>query len=892
MRDSVDCFRLPLETVHLSNGLKVLLHPDHTLPVVAVHICYHVGSKDESPQLTGLAHLFEHLMFEGSVRHDDDYFRPLQEAGAMVNGSTSHDTTQYYEVVPSNFLERALWLEADRMGGLLPALSEAKLENQRSVVKNERLQRIDNQPYGRVSEELFSLLYPEHHPYHWPIIGWMDHLDIIQMKDVRQFFLDHYTPRRAVLTLSGDFDRDEALSLIEKHFGSIPGGLPPSRLVAKPTEMGGEYRRMLDESVALSRIDIAWPTVPRFGADEPALDILSLILGDSKDSRLRRRLERDEKIAHSIDAYHSSMALAGYFGVWGYALPQAELSRIEATIFDEVRRFAEEGPTEEEIQQARRWFANRSYSRVETVLSKAEMLQRFTFHLGEVEGDTLLEELARYEAVTRDDVVRVARQYLGDDRVIISVRPGANRATVPMGSVAASPSDKERGEVDYSLLPGPTATRPFTMPGVESYSLGPLMVRHVVSRKLPRVTMQLVVDAGSRREVMGKLGVARLTADCLEEGTSTRDPLAIARELERLGASISVDSGIETVALSMRSLRSTLQESTAIFADILTHPRFDVSDVERERDRLLAELAHREKQPRSLADDLIDEVIFGSRHPYGRPSDGTLEVVPRLSATDLHTHHQRFYVPTGGFLVVVGDVSRAEMEEILRQQLGDWLTRTSTEPWTPSEAVEPSPSRLHIIDRPEASQSVIRMGRLATRRDTPDYYAMVVLNTILGGSFSSRLNATLREEKGLTYGVQSSFVLRRESGSFLVGTDVDGRVTREAIRSMVDVLSGPAGDQPVTADELDDAKAYITRRFPARFETQSGILSQLVHTAVYGLPIDYYEHYLDRIDAVSLEDVARVAASYLDFDEMKIVLVGRKDEASGLEADLDDWLSN
>ncbi len=266
--------------------------------------------------------------------------------------------------------------------------------------------------------------------------------------------------------------------------------------------------------------------------------------------------------------------------------------------------------------------------------------------------------------------------------------------------------------------------------------------------------------------------------------------------------------------------------------------------------------------------------------------------VPRLSATDLHTHHQRFYVPTGGFLVVVGDVSRAEMEEILRQQLGDWLTRTSTEPWTPSEVVEPSPSRLHIIDRPEASQSVIRMGRLATRRDTPDYYAMVVLNTILGGSFSSRLNATLREEKGLTYGVQSSFVLRRESGSFLVGTDVDGRVTREAIRSMVDVLSGPAGDQPVTADELDDAKAYITRRFPARFETQSGILSQLVHTAVYGLPIDYYEHYLDRIDAVSLEDVARVAASYLDFEEMKNVLVGRKDEAAGLEADLDDWLSN
>jgi zinc protease len=890
MNESMDCFRLGLETVFLSNGLRVQLHRDRTLPVVAVHVCYHVGSKDESPSLTGLAHLFEHLMFEGSLRWDDDFFRPLQEAGAMVNGSTGHDTTQYYEVVPSNFLERALWLEADRMGGLLPALSHAKLENQRSVVKNERLQRIDNQPYGRVSEELFGLLYPADHPYHWPIIGWMEHLDLIQMPDVQGFFSQHYTPKRSVLTLSGDFDSDQALSMIERHFGSIAGGTARDPLTKRPTRLEGEYRRALDEPVALGRIDMAWPTVTPFDADEAALDILSLILGDGKDSRLRRRLEREEKLVHSVDAYHHSMALAGYFGVWGYALPTSSMGRIESIILEEIARLGQEGPTAEELDRARRWFANRAYSRVETVLSKAEMFQKYVFHRGEVHGEMLIDELARYERVIPSDIVRVANEYLGEERVVITVRPSPSRSSVSLGKVAASRSEKKRGPVDESLLPGPTAVPSFTMPATETYTIGPLMVRHVASEKLPRVTMQLVLDAGSLREPTSRLGIARLTADCMEEGTISRDPLSLARELERLGSTLSIQSGIETASMSMRSLRSTLADSVKIFADVLTSPRFDVADLAREKDRLLAELAHRQKQPRSLADDLIDGVIFGDAHPYGRPSDGTLEHVPTIGADDLIGHHHRFYVPTGAVLVVVGDVRRAEMESLLRESLGTWLEHPGHLAKSASDRLVSTPGRLHVIDRPEATQSVIRIGRWTTRRDTPDYEAMVLLNAILGGSFSSRLNAKLREEKGLTYGVQSSFVLRRETGSFLVGTDVDSRVTLEALETIIEVITGPLGREPVTADELADAKAYITRRFPARFETQAGILGQLVHTAVYGLPVDYYEQYLDRIAAVSLDDIARVARKYLGPDEMKVVLVGCPIESTRIDEEIERWI--
>ncbi|MBY0587478.1 insulinase family protein [bacterium] len=890
MIDSMDCFRLPLETVHLANGLRVLLHPDRSLPLVAVHVCYHVGSKDEQPTLTGLAHLFEHLMFEGSVRYDDDFFRPLREAGAMVNGSTGHDTTQYYEVIPSNFLERALWLEADRMGGLLPALSTAKLENQRSVVKNERMQRVDNQPYGRVGEELFSLLYPEPHPYHWPIIGWMDHLDMIEMTDVQKFFQQHYTPRRAVLTLSGDFDSDKALSMIEKHFGGIAGGSARLPLVPTPTRWTGEYRRTIDEPVALGRIDLAWPTVPRFAEDEAALDILSLILGESKDSLLRRRLEREEKIVHSLDAYHHTLALAGAFCIVAFALPGTESSRVEAIIVEEIARFCQQGPTDEELERAQRHLANRAYSRVETALSKAEMLQRYTFHRGEVKGDMLVDELARYQRVRSADLVRVAHQYLGENKIVVQVRPSPSSQRSSLGKVASSTSEKNRGPIDETLLPGPTPSPRFSMPTIESYRMGPVTVQHVTSRKLPRVTMQLIVDAGSLRESSSLLGQARLTADCLEEGTLSRDPLALARELERLGSTISVDSGIETVSLSLRSLRSTLADSVQIWSDILTNPRFDAADLAREKDRLLAELAHRQKQPRSLADDLIDEVIFGPTHPYGRPCDGSLEDVPRITRDDLFEHHHRYYVPMGAHLVVVGDVDRKEIEPLLRSAMGNWLEQNQATPRMPHEAIVPEKGRLHVIDRPEATQSVIRIGRLSTRRDTPDYYAMVLLNTILGGSFSSRLNAKLREEKGLTYGVQSSFVLRQQTGSFLAGTDVDSRVTREALQTMIEVIRGPIDREPVTSEELAEAKAYITRRFPARFETQSGILSQLSHTAVYGLPIDYYAHYLDHIAAVTLGDVSRVANDYLAMETMKFVLVGRREEFSEIEDKIESWI--
>ncbi|MGL5094409.1 MAG: M16 family metallopeptidase, partial [Planctomycetia bacterium] len=406
---------LPLESFRLSNGLRVFLLEDHAVPVVAVNVWYHCGSKDDDPACTGLAHLFEHLMFEGSARYDAEYFKPLQEAGGSVNGSTSNDRTNYYEVVPSHFLELALWMEADRMGGLLPVLSQAKLDNQRAVVQNERRQRVDNQPYGRVSELMGTMLYPDGHPYSWPIIGRMEHLDAASLDDVRGFFQAFYHPDNASLAVVGAFDRVEAVQWIEQYFGAIAPGKP-----RPPLDVAGHRRQAppapcrqdLEEAVALPRVDYAWRAAPRFHADEPALDFASMILGGrTKDSRFKRRLVYREKLASTVDCYHYGQQLSGVFGIRAYALPGVSLDAVEDSIRAEFRRFAAEPPTPDEMQRVRNSLHNQAYSRMETVLGRADALNHYLFSTGAATANSFLDELDAYERVTPADVIAAVERW-------------------------------------------------------------------------------------------------------------------------------------------------------------------------------------------------------------------------------------------------------------------------------------------------------------------------------------------------------------------------------------------------------------------------------------------------------------------------------------------------
>lgn len=882
MMESLDALELPIHSHRLGNGLRVIFHKDDSTPVVAVHVCYHVGSKDDPPQRTGIAHLLEHLMFEGSRHWDDDYFKPLQEAGASVNGSTGHDYTSYYEVVPTNFLERALWLEADRMANLLPALTAAKFENQRSVVKNERHQRVDNQPYGRVSEEIYALLFPEGHPYRWPIIGTREHLDAVSMKDAADFFRQAYCPANAVVVLAGCFDEHLALKALEKCFGNIPTGTAVARRLPVECVLQGSRRCLLDEPVGLGRIDVLWPTVPRFHPDEPALDFASHILGGGKDNRLRQALERDRRLAHSVSAYQSSLLLAGQFGVRAYALSGLSPEEIEPVIVDVIETLKSELPTDDEMQRTLNAFLNQAFSRLETNLSKANFVQHQVFHKGDVQAADFLHEIHALRSVRSHDVCRVVEQYLGPHRVSVLVRVGPSQnATKDLPAGQAVPKDRPGGNV--VLLPGPGPAPHFFVPRADRLRVGSLDVVLVRTRGKPRLLVELACDAGSAVEPPDQLGRAKLMAYCLDEGTAELEGPALAATIERLGAALGITAGIESSSMSLRALMSTFEESLALFAQVVSRPGFRQADVDRERDRLLAELAYKARQPQAIADEAIDELLFGPSHPYGRTSDGTPDGLAKQSSTDLFRFHGDCMTPKRSALFVVGDIEAAALERMVLSSFREW-TNPATE--RIDDALAPilsSEMNWRVLVRPEATQTVLRIGRLAPDRKTPDYEALVLLNTVLGGQFGSRLNEKLREEMGATYGVHSSFALRRHGGSFLAGADVEAARSQESLAAILDEIEAIATDRPIRSAELDYAKAYITRRFPARFETQSGILSHLTHMVVYGLPLDYYDGYLDRIAAVTLDDVHRVARRSLSRAGMKVVVVAPPKPAAAIE---------
>lgn len=904
-----DSPNLRLELVHhrLANGLEVTLHADHSIPIVAVDLWYHVGSKDEDAAHTGLAHLFEHLMFEGSARHDDDYFRPLQEAGGTVNGSTSQDRTNYYEVVPSNFLELALWLEADRMGRLLPVLDQAKLDNQRSVVMNERRQRVDNQPYGRISERIAERLYPAHHPYSWPIIGWMEHLETMTLSDVRAFFQAHYRPDNATIVVAGAIDPAAALGLIERHFGEIPATTAPAPAGRTPPtiprcSLAGEERVEWEEAVGLPRLDLVWPAVARFAPAEPALDFAARILaGRSKDSRLKRRLVIAEPLVQSIGAYHHSQRWAGEFGIRAFGLDDRSLERAEKIVLEEIQALARHGPEPDEMARARHEFHNDFYSRMETVLGKADLINHYRFYQGTVHAESASVELALYDAVTTDQVARAALEYLGAGRVAVLVRPSrvklangaAASSTSPASSTESSPAKKQRRGTT-GPVPGPGPTPAFRLPIIERAKVSSGLSLVVVRLpKVPRVDARYLTAAGSVYDPVDRIGLARLVADVLDEGTLARDGLELARALDRIGSTVGVGSGVESGQVSLRCLQAELAASFVLFAEVIQQPRFAEADFERERGRLRAEIAYRVRQPAYLADEAIDGLIYGPRHPYGRPADGTLDGIEAITSADLATFHRRHFSPAKATLIVVGDTHLDEVVELAERTLGapwpvDGNAGGAERPlvaWPPEE--DGAGSWLARVDRAGAAQSVLRFGKRSIARAAPEYFPLLVLNAILGGQFTSRLNLNLREAKGYTYGARSSLSLRRAGGAFIAGADVDSAATRAAAVEFLAEITGPALDRPIRPGELATAKAYLTRRFPAQFETASAIGAHLAQLVIYDLADDYYDRYRDQVEAVSLDDLHAVARTHLGHAGIKVAAVG--DPAA--TADLVDLLA-
>ena len=874
---------IPFTEFTLPNGLRVILHEDHSVPIVAVNVWYHVGSKNEVPGRTGFAHLFEHMMFQGSKNYDDDYFRPLQTIGGTLNGSTNPDRTNYFEVVPSNYLERALFMEADRMGGLLEALTEEKLANQRDVVKNEKRQNYDNRPYGLASARIAEILYPPAHPYHWLTIGALEDLTAASMNDVKGFFRRFYTPNNASLVIAGDINPREARALVTKHFGSIPRGPATNPVKAGQPVIGTEIRRTMQDQVSLPRLYMVWHTVPEYSADDAALDVLAAILADGKSSRLERALVYDQQIAQAVTASQQSREIAGTMQISVTAKRGASLDSIEAVVKREIARIAAEAPTRQAVDQVYNEIEAAFVYNLQTVQGKADRMNAYATFRGN--PGFFEEHLRRYRAVTPADVQRVARRYLTDKRLVFTVVPGtrstqaprvATQSAEPGVQAPASSSTRTTAAAaarDAALPAGGPPPR-FTLPQIQRRQLtNGLEVLIVEHHELPVVTFNLAIKSGSAADPADRAGLASAVASLLDDGTATRSAIDIAEQLKAIGANLTTSTSWDASTITLTTLTRHADRALGIFGDVLLNPAFAEAEVSRFKASRLTALAQRRDDATAIASVVYPAILYGTNHPYGRPAQGDEASTRVLTSADARAFYAARYLPNNSTLIVVGDVRPDEILPKLEQTLGTWKPGVA-----PVVSLTSPPARdksiIYLVDRPGAAQSVLNIGHVGVPRSSADYFPILVLNHILGGQFISRVNLNLRENKGYTYGARTLFDYRHGAGPFAATAGVQTAVTKESVGEFLKELRGIRGEIPVTAEELANAKRGLTLGYPRGFETPAQIAARLSDVAVYGLPANYFDNYVSNIERVTLADINRVANSSIDPNRLAILVVG------------------
>ena len=852
------------EKFTLSNGLDVILHEDHSIPIAAVNVWYHVGSKDEEVGRTGFAHLFEHVMFEGSKHHNRSYFDPLQKVGAGLNGSTTNDRTNYWETVPSNYLELALWLEADRMGFLLEALDQKRFDIQRDVVKNERRQSYENRPYGMAPMLLQPALFPPPHPYNWMTIGVPEDLDAATLDDVKSFFRRFYAPSNASLAIAGDFDPDEARRLVERYFGDLEPGPAINRVGRMDSDLRGSVSISMRDSVQLPRLYLAWPTPPDFDDDQPALDLLAAVLGAGKSSRLHRTLVHERQIARDASVYHHAQEIAGEFLVQITVNLGQNVEEVEAVAREEIGRVASEPIGEAEMASV----MNRTelqyvrlLERLGGFYGRADLLNYFNTYTSD--PDRINGELDRYRGVSADDIRRVAASTLNETFVKLTVLP--ERQLTSAASI-----------VDRSVMPAAASAPRFGPPSARSLGLSNGMkILYLPKPGLPLVSYGLLLRAGSTTDPADRPGIADMTASMLPEGTSVRSSRQIADEMEMLGSGLGSEIGREFVMLASETLESNWERSLEIMSDVARNPTFPDEELDRVRDQRLTDLRRIGDSPVAVAARASRALFYGPASPYGHPGSGTEESVRVMGRDVLRAHHERLYGPSAATLLVVGDFSDEEVLARAEACLGDWnaagLAPRGPKDHLPEEVETPT---IYLADKPGAAQSVIRAGHLTVERGHPDYFPLTLLNYVFGGHFAARLNMNLRQDKGYSYGYMSSIEWSTRVSALTAGGAVQTAVTAEAVAETLEEFSGIAGDRPVTKDEFHAARDGYLRALPSQMETHGQLLNQLVGMAVFDLPNDYLSRISDGVREASLDDLRRVAEERVDPRRLKVLVVG------------------
>ena len=892
---------LKIEKYTLPNGLDVILCQNRRLPIVGVNVWYHVGPVNEEPGRTGFAHLFEHMMFKGSKHVPDPmHWTHLQTAGAtLVNGTTDFDRTNYLEDLPSDQLEVALWLESDRMGFLLDGIDAVKLANQQDVVRNERRQTTENVEYGIVEEEMYHQLFPKEHPYYANVIGSHEDIQAAKLEDVRDFFKRYYCPNNASIAIVGDIDVPKTKALVAKYFGSIPRGadVPPIRATTPP--ITSERRATVTDNVSLPRVYMAWITPKAFAPGDAEGTIVSDILsgnsspygrGSGKSSRLYRKLVYELRIAQDVTSSHAPLELGSIFQVSATAKPGHTAEELEKAIDAEMAKLAAEGPSEEEVEAARQSIYLETVSSLERVgwfNGIADRLNRYNYYLRT--PHYLDKDLARYAAVTPQSAKRFAADYLKKSaRVVVYGVPGEKKlaAAVPTPpppaktEASAPPEDKEPWRKE---VPKPAQASVLRLPKPTRFTLANgLTVYHIEDHHLPLVTAGLVFRAGSAADPVDLPGLASFTADMVEQGTSRSDALGIAERLHALGTNWSVDFDMDSGARRVQSLSGNAAKAMSLLAEVAMQPTFPEAELERVRqDRLAALLQERDSAP-ATATRVFLSSLYGHGHPYGHTPMGTEASLKKIRREDVTRFHAADNAPGAAALVVVGDIKEPEVRKMAQELFGGWkgdppAARTF-------QAAATTTARVVIVDKPGVPQTQLRMGQVAVSRNDPDYDRLTVMNTIMGGGFTSRINQNLRERNGYTYGTYSSMSENAGLGRIMVAGGIRTDVTGPAISEVLKEVQGMR-DATVTEAELARARGIRIQSLPGRFETSAAVASQVGGLFTYRLPEDYFQTLPGQLGAITAADLHAMAKKHLAPERMLIVAVGDRSKiAPQLEA--------
>jgi len=872
--------KIAVEKHTLANGLEVLLVEDHRLPRVAVNLWYHVGPVNEEPGRTGFAHLFEHMMFQKS-KHvpEDSFFQFLEAAGASdVNGTTDLDRTNYFETVPANQLELALWLESDRMGYLLDDLNATSFKNQQDVVRNERRQSTENSPFGIVQEGVSHLLYPKEHPYYAAVIGSHADIQAAQLQDVKKFFKQYYVPNNASIALVGDINKPEALKLVEKYFGSFKKGadVPPVKVNTSPiTE---ERRRIVKDRIELPRLYMSWIVPPIYSDGDALADITSNILGGDKVSRLYKSLVYEKQIAQDVSAYNYSYSLGSVFSIQATAAPNHTLEELEKEIDVQLESLRTQAPEAAELDGAKRTIERNILFSLEHnggFSGIADRINSYNHH--RKNPDFLEQDIQRYRKATPDEIKGFTAQYLTkNSRVVVYGVPGEQDLGKPVptpkdvagkeGSESVNPDEAFR-----AMPPAPGPDPALVLPTPTSFQLANGLTVILDSRKgLPTVSASIVFRGGVAANPGDKPGLGGFMLDMLDEGTSTRSALAFAEQLKQAGAQMSESPTRDANSLVLAATRGTIGAGFDLLADAVMNPAFSMDEVERVRKRRLGELIQLKEDPAQVSDILTIIALNGQANPYAYPVLGTEPAVKAVTVESLRDFWKNQVTPGNATIVVSGDFTKEDLTTYLEKSFGKW-PKAESSPISVTEA--PFTRKLVVVDTPGAPQTQLRVAIPGPKRSTPDYEPLLVMNEILGGAFSSRINLNLREQHGYTYGAFMRIRALAHGGWFVVGAGVRTEVTAPAVSEMVKELSR-MGDAPITPQEMTLAKSSLVRALPSSFETTSDTVGMLSDIPIYNLPLSYYAESAKKVDAVTDASVKAVAKKYLLQDKMLVVAVG------------------